>query len=165
MTIEFKNLHNLSSPYYPRANGQAEATNKALVLIIYKSCGVEQEDWEKMLLAVLWAYCTTYKVITGHTPFQLMYGQEAMVPAEYTVPSLWMAVDNRLGDKDSLSARLGSLIKLDKQRIMGQWATEVVQYRRKCWHDQHLWRVKFRPGQIVLKYNGRNELRPRKFKV
>lgn len=81
MTVEFKIFHNLSSPYYPRANGQAEATNKVLVSIIYKSCGVEQEDWEERLLAVLWAYRTTYKVTTGHTPFQLMYGQEAVVPA------------------------------------------------------------------------------------
>lgn len=44
MTVEIKIFHNLSSPYYPRANRQAKATNKVLVSIIYKSCGVEQED-------------------------------------------------------------------------------------------------------------------------
>lgn len=114
MTIEFKIFHSLSSSYYPRANGQAEATNKVLVSIIYKSCGVEQEDWDERLPVVLRAYRTTYKVTTGYTPFQLMYGQEAVVPAEYTVPSLRVAVDNRLGDEESLSARLGDLIKLDK---------------------------------------------------
>lgn len=41
MTVEFKIFHNLSSPYYPGANGQAEATNKVLVSVIYKLCGVE----------------------------------------------------------------------------------------------------------------------------
>lgn len=41
MIVEFKIFHNLSSSYYPRANGQAEATNKVLVSIIYKSCEVE----------------------------------------------------------------------------------------------------------------------------
>ena len=44
LTTEFKIYHSLSSPYYPRANRQAEATNKILVSIIYKSCVVEGED-------------------------------------------------------------------------------------------------------------------------
>lgn len=56
LTTEFKNFHSLSSPYYPRENVQAEATNKILVSIIYKSCGIEQEDWEEKLSFVLWAY-------------------------------------------------------------------------------------------------------------
>lgn len=165
MTMELKIFHNLSSPYYPRANGQAEATNKVLVSIIYKSCGVEHKDWEERLLVVLWAYRTTYKVTTGHTLFQLMYGQEAMVPAEYTVSSLRVAVENRLGDTESVNARLYGLIKLDERRLMAQWATEVAQRRREHWHDQHLRKANFRSGQLVLKYNGRNELRPGKFKV
>lgn len=58
----------------PRANRQAEATNKILVGVIYKSCAVEGEDWEEKLPSALWAYCTSYKVTTGHTLFQLMYG-------------------------------------------------------------------------------------------
>ncbi|XP_059066365.1 uncharacterized protein LOC131857680 [Cryptomeria japonica] len=57
LTMQFKIFHSLSSPYYLRANGQAEATNKILVSMIYKSYGVEQEDWEEKL--VLWAYRST----------------------------------------------------------------------------------------------------------
>ena len=41
MTTEYKIFHSFSSPYYPRANGQVEATNKVLVAILYKTCGVE----------------------------------------------------------------------------------------------------------------------------
>lgn len=103
-----------------------EATNKVLVSIIYKSCGVEREDWEERSPVVLWAYYTTYKVTTGHTPFQLMYGQEAVVPAEYTVPSMHIVVDNQLGDEESLKARLVNLTKLDERQIMAQWAMEVA---------------------------------------
>ena len=41
LLTKVKIFHSLSSPYYPRANGQVEATNKILVAIMYKSCGVE----------------------------------------------------------------------------------------------------------------------------
>ena len=41
LTTKFNKFHSLSSLYYPRANGQAEATNKILVSVIYKSSKVE----------------------------------------------------------------------------------------------------------------------------
>lgn len=47
LSMEFKIFHSLSSPYYPRANGQAEATNKILVFLIYKNYEIKQEDWEE----------------------------------------------------------------------------------------------------------------------
>ncbi|XP_059064646.1 uncharacterized protein LOC131856750 [Cryptomeria japonica] len=129
LTLKFKIFHSLSSPYYPRANRQAEATNKILVSVIYKSCGVEQEDLEEKLPSVLWAYSTTCKVMTGHTPFQLMYGQEAIVPTKFMVPSLRIAIENRLGDMESPQERLYALGKLDERRMMAQWATEAAQQR------------------------------------
>lgn len=55
LTTEFVILHSLSSPYYRRANGQAEATNKILVAMIYKSRRVEQIGWEEKLPLALWA--------------------------------------------------------------------------------------------------------------
>ncbi|XP_059067475.1 uncharacterized protein LOC131858295 [Cryptomeria japonica] len=94
-----------------------------------------------------------------------MYGQEAIVPVEFIVPSLWIAIENRLGDMESLRKRLYTLGKLDERRMMAQWATEAAQQRQKFWHDKHLRRMKFRPSQWVLKYNGRNEIKPGKFKV
>ncbi|XP_059066370.1 uncharacterized protein LOC131857685 [Cryptomeria japonica] len=108
---------------------------------------------------------TTYKMTTDQTSFQLMYRQEAVVPAEFMVPSLRIAIENRLGDMESLRERLYVLNKLDEKRMMAQWATEAAQQRRKLWHDKHLKRMKFALGQLVLKYNGRNEIKPGKFKV
>lgn len=49
--------------------------------------------------------------------------------------------------------------------MMAQWATKMVQQRQKSWHDKHLRRMRFTPGQLVLKFNGRNEIKPEKFKV
>lgn len=94
-----------------------------------------------------------------------MYGQEAVLLAEFMVPSLHIAVENRLRDMESLRERLYALSKLDEKRMMAQWATEAAQQRRKVWHNKHLWRMKFTLGQLVLKFNGRNEIKPGKFKV
>lgn len=133
--------------------------------MIYKSSGVEKEDWEERLPSVLWAYRTTYKVTIGQTSFQLMFGQEAVVPVEFMVSSLRIAIDNRLGDMESLRERLYALNKLDERRMMVQWATETAQRRQKTWHDKHLRRMQFTPEQLVLKFNGRNEIKPSKFKI
>ena len=49
--------------------------------------------------------------------------------------------------------------------MQAQWATEVTQNRHRAWHDKHLKLNKFQLGQLVLKYNGRNEIKPGKFRV
>lgn len=69
---------------------------------------------------MLWAYHTSYEVATGQTPFKLMYGQEVVVLAEFMVPSLRIAFDNRLGDMESLRERPYALNKSDEKRAMAQ---------------------------------------------
>ena len=46
-----------------------------------------------MLFSALWAYRTSIKSATGFTPFQLVYGMEAMLPIEFEIPSLKLAVE------------------------------------------------------------------------
>ena len=86
----------------------------------------------------------------GQTPFQLMFGQEAVVPVEFMVTSLQIAIDKRLREMESLRERLYQLNKLDECRLTSQWASEVAQTRRKAWYDKHLKRMKFHAGQLVL---------------
>ena len=117
LTTQFKICHSLSSLYYPRENGQAEGTNTILVAVIYKSCAVEGEDWEEKLPSTLWVYRTSYKVTRVHTQFQLMYGQEDVALAKFMVPNLRIAIQNKLGDMESLRERLHILNKLEEPRL------------------------------------------------
>lgn len=81
---------------------------------------------------MLWTYQTSYKVTIGQTPFQLMYKQEAVVLAEFMVPSLQIAIHNKFGNMDSLRERLYNLDKIDEKRAMVQWATDVHNSGGKC---------------------------------
>jgi hypothetical protein len=45
-------------------------------------------QWHTLLTYALWANHTTTKVSTGCTPFQLVYGQEAIMPTEIELSSL-----------------------------------------------------------------------------
>ena len=47
--------------------------------------------WPEELLGVLWASRTTPHNLTGETSFSLVYGTEAVIPAEVAVPTLRVA--------------------------------------------------------------------------
>ena len=46
-----------------------------------------------MLSSALWAYRTSVKTSTGFTPFQLVYGLEAVLPIECKILSLKLAIE------------------------------------------------------------------------
>ena len=72
---------------YPQSNGQAEATNKAIVNRLKKRLEGTKGRWAKELPNVLWAYRTTPRRSMGETPFSLMYGGEAVLSAEVNLCS------------------------------------------------------------------------------
>ncbi|KAG7588764.1 Integrase catalytic core [Arabidopsis suecica] len=77
-----------STPRYPQGNGQAEASNKTILSNLKKRLNARKGGWYDELQPVLWAYRTTPRRATGETPFSLVYGMKAVVPAELNVPGL-----------------------------------------------------------------------------
>ena len=58
------------------------------------------------MFAVLWAYKTTCKKLTGFTPFKLVYGQEAVVPMEFLVPSMRITAFTEMDDSVAEAERM-----------------------------------------------------------
>ncbi|KAL2238147.1 UNVERIFIED_CONTAM: Retrovirus-related Pol polyprotein from transposon [Sesamum indicum] len=65
----------------PQANGQTEVTNRTILQHL-KTHLENKGSWVDELPRVLWAYRITSRSATGETPFCLVYGTEAIIPAE-----------------------------------------------------------------------------------
>jgi transposase InsO family protein len=83
---EFAELYKIkllnSSPYYAQANGQAESSNKTLIKLIKKKIEENPRRWHEVLSEALWAHRISRHGATNVTLFELVYGQEAVLPVE-----------------------------------------------------------------------------------
>jgi hypothetical protein len=85
---KFRVKHFTSSTYYPEENGQVESTNKNLIKILKD----KTHQWHTLIIYALWLDQNTTKTNTGHTPFELLYGQEVVMPVELELTSLRLAM-------------------------------------------------------------------------
>ncbi|KAL0406392.1 UNVERIFIED_CONTAM: hypothetical protein Slati_3953100 [Sesamum latifolium] len=76
-----------TSVSHPQANGQIEVTNRILVQGIKKRLDRVGGNWVKKLTSVLWSYRTTPRGSTRESLLTLVYGTEAIIPAELEMPS------------------------------------------------------------------------------
>ncbi|XP_057520371.1 uncharacterized protein LOC130800739 [Amaranthus tricolor] len=76
-----------SSVSRPQTNEQVESANKEILNGIKKKIEGLKGTWDEELPGILWASRTTVKEATGHTPFSLVYGSEAVLPVEIDIPS------------------------------------------------------------------------------
>jgi hypothetical protein len=104
--MKFKLMN--SSPYYAQANGQAEASNMVLIKIIKKRIEYNPRKWHQKLSVELWAHRTSRHGATKVTPFELVYGQEAVLPVGIGLQNL------RVTGQDSLSAKEYHELMMDK---------------------------------------------------
>ncbi|MCO5607683.1 hypothetical protein L7F22_061881 [Adiantum nelumboides] len=149
---EFMVIHNKSAPYHPQANGQAEHTNKILSSILTKVVSTGRTDWEMNLHATLWAYRVSSKTALNATPFNLVYGLDAILPIEFLLSTLRVARDLEWKGHE-LSEQLEDLENLDEQRLTVVAHIYAQKRKRKQFFDSHLLTQILKRGDLVLVYS------------
>ena len=89
-----------SSPYYVQANGQAEYSNKILIKLIKKKIEENPRRWHEVVSEALWAHRIFQHGATKVTPFELVYGQKAVLPIEVNLDAYRLAKQNDLSVVD-----------------------------------------------------------------
>ena len=114
--------------------------------------GVHKRNWHLILYSALWAYRTSVRNTTRFTPFQLVYGLEAILPIQCEIPSLKLAID-LLPDTSAEEACLFNLIHLDEMHHEAQLANEAHKRRIKAQYAKNVQHHIFSEGDLVLLYD------------
>ena len=136
-----------STPRYPQTNGQAKASNKAMLNALKKRLDSAKGKWVEELPGVLWAYRTTTRKPTGVSPFVLTYGMEAVIPTEIGLPTVRTATS----ESENVESIIRELDASDELREAA--AIRLASYQHRLANAYNKWvrpRV-FRPGDLVLR--------------
>ena len=157
--------HKKSTTYYPQGNGQAESTNKVIGSMLAKLVNDQRSDWDEHLATVLWAYWTAFKVTTLHTPFQLVYGLQPLMPTEYILPTYVSSPSKDYSIGAVISACLDDIHLQNEWRQKADEANQRIQQQRQQWFLRGKQAKTFQAGDSVLWYPKEAKIRPGKFKL
>ncbi|GJX10108.1 reverse transcriptase domain-containing protein [Tanacetum coccineum] len=128
-----------------QTNGLVERANRSLGEGIKARLDRHKGRWVEELSHVLWAHRTTIKVSTGDTPFSLVYGTEAVIPAEIGMPTIRTAEVNIATNDDE---RRIDLDILEERREQAAIREEKAKLKMKGYYDAKVRGVSFRPRRL-----------------
>jgi hypothetical protein len=73
------------SSYYAQANGLTGSNNRTLISLIKKKISDHPRHWDKVLSKALWAHRISKHHATKVSTFELVYGQEVVLPVEISL--------------------------------------------------------------------------------
>eukprot|EP00253_Pinus_taeda_P008821 PITA_08821 len=124
-----------STAYHPQGNGLAESSNKSLVNIIKKLVEINKKSWHKKLINALWADQVSQKKSIGMSPFELVYGVDAVFPTSLSVPVAKL-FQEASGAEDSMQTRISQMIHLQQTRDEVHQNSLKLQERIKKIYDK-----------------------------
>jgi hypothetical protein len=105
-----------SIAYYPQGNRLAKSSNKRLITIIKKVLTENKKAWHIHLKYALWENCISTKKSIGMSPFQMVYGNDVVLPINLTLPmmKLWQDTKEELND---VTKRINQLVEVQQNRV------------------------------------------------
>jgi hypothetical protein len=145
------------TPYYPEAQGMVERGHKEIKDALIKMCGENGKKWKEYLPLVTLADRISTKRTTGYTPFELQFGQPAVLPVDMELKS-YLSVDwtQVKTTAELLSIRADQLAQRDENIAQAEEKLRKARGDSVIYWDQrlaHRRREPLKPGDLVLVYN------------
>jgi hypothetical protein len=140
-----------SSPYYAQANGQAESSNKTLIKLIKKKIEENPRRWHEVLSEALWAHRISRHGATKVTPFELVYGQEAMLPIEVNLDAYMLAKQNDLSAVVYHNLMMDNIDEVTDVRLKALKEIEKDKARVARAYNKKVKSKSFQVGELVWK--------------
>jgi len=140
-----------SSPYYAQANGQDEASNKEIIKLIKRKIEENPRKWHTLLSEALWSYRMACHGSTKVSPYQLVYGHEAVLPWEIKTGSRRLSFQDQLTTDDYATLMKDELDDLAGHRRKALMSIEENKKRVARWYDKKVKAKEFADGDLVWK--------------
>eukprot|EP00253_Pinus_taeda_P024598 PITA_24598 len=139
-------------------SGKWSCRDLNLIHIIHTSVTNNQRNWHNALTNTLWANSVTPKLALGNSPDFLIYGQEAFLPPNVSLPSLQLSQASRGNPSALLPERINELVRLEQLRDKTINKFRNHQMIVKKWFDHYLAGDKdYQVGELVLKWDKLSE--------
>ena len=76
-----------TTPYHPQTNGSAERVHQTLQQMIGKLDPEKRKKWPAHIGSIIIAYNSTRSLVTGYSPYYLMFGQRPRLPIDLLFPT------------------------------------------------------------------------------
>ena len=135
-----------TSPYHPQSNGAVERAHQTLRRMIGKLDPEKRHKWKLHLGSVLIAYNATRSLVTGYSPYFLMFRRRPCLPIDLRVPT-----PVRQGLTRTIDDNVLSLYKRLKEALPVARVSAIMEARwQKRHYNQKARAVELQPGDKVL---------------
>ena len=134
------------SPYHPQTNGVVERVHQTLRRMIAKMDPDKRAQWPSHLGPILIAYNATRSLITGYSPYFLMFGHRPRLPVDLLFPTIRRDENSWTTDE-----YVSSLYDKLKSALASVRDTAILEaQRQKRIYDHKAGAVALHPGDKVL---------------
>ena len=127
-----------------------------MVRTIKKLLQDNKKAWNTKLVFALWANRVSTKKSIGTSPFQLVYGVDAIFPALLAMPVM-KYVQEEDSEPNPVQRRINQLIEVHQEREALCERVQGYQNKVKQVFDKRAKMTSFKLGDMVLKWDARHE--------